>query len=204
MVSGILMCRWLPPLPSITVKWQKQKTGEGKTLSAIPALYLNALTGNGVHLVTVNDYLARRDAGWMGPIFHLLGMSTSAMISEQSFMYDPAFEDPTATDGRLKHLRSITRKEAYKADVTYGINSEYGFDYLATTWFQTFPRLCNGLSLRPWLTRLTRPYWWSTYPPHNLRTGYRGNPCILRLRKIVENFRGTRTLWLMRNSGPHT
>lgn len=111
-------------------KVAEQKTGEGKTLSAIPALYLNALTGKGVHLVTVNDYLARRDAGWMGPIFHMLGMTTSAMISEQSFRYDPEFEDATATDGRLKHLRPITRKEAYLADVTYGINSEYGFDYL--------------------------------------------------------------------------
>ena len=111
-------------------KVAEQKTGEGKTLSAIPALYLNALTGKGVHLVTVNDYLARRDAGWMGPIFHLLGLRTSAMISEQSFLYDPEFEDPTAADGRLKHLRPITRKDAYLADVTYGINSEYGFDYL--------------------------------------------------------------------------
>ena len=88
-------------------KVAEQKTGEGKTLSAIPALYLNALTGRGVHLVTVNDYLARRDAGWMGPIFHLLGMTTSAMISEQSFLYDPAFEDETATDSRLKHLKQI-------------------------------------------------------------------------------------------------
>ena len=113
-----------------TGKVAEQKTGEGKTLSAIPALYLNALSGRGVHLVTVNDYLARRDAGWMGPIFHLMGMKTSAMISEQSFLYDPEFEDETATDGRLKHLRPITRKEAYAADVTYGINSEYGFDYL--------------------------------------------------------------------------
>jgi preprotein translocase subunit SecA len=111
-------------------KVAEQKTGEGKTLSAIPALYLNALTGRGVHLVTVNDYLARRDAGWMGPIFHLLGITVSAMISEQSFLYDPAHEDGTATDWRLKHLRPITRKEAYKADVAYGINSEFGFDYL--------------------------------------------------------------------------
>ncbi len=113
-----------------TGKIAEQKTGEGKTLSAIPALYLNALTGRGVHLVTVNDYLARRDAGWMGPIFHLLGLSVSAMISDQSFLYDPDSDDPTATDGRLKHLRPITRTEAYKADVTYGINSEFGFDYL--------------------------------------------------------------------------
>ena len=111
-------------------KVAEQKTGEGKTLSAIPALYLNALAGRGTHLVTVNDYLARRDAGWMGPIFHLLGMTTAAMISEQSFLYDPDFEDQSATDGRLKHLKSITRKQAYEADVTYGINSEFGFDYL--------------------------------------------------------------------------
>ncbi len=111
-------------------KVAEQKTGEGKTLSAIPALYLNALAGQGTHLVTVNDYLARRDAGWMGPILHLLGMTTAAMISEQSFLYDPAFDDASATDGRLKHLRPITRKQAYEADVTYGINSEFGFDYL--------------------------------------------------------------------------
>ena len=111
-------------------KVAEQKTGEGKTLSAIPALYLNALSGQGAHLVTVNDYLARRDAGWMGPIFHVLGMSVSAIISEQSFLYDPAYEDSDAIDFRLKHLRPITRKEAYAADITYGINSEFGFDYL--------------------------------------------------------------------------
>ncbi len=108
----------------------EQKTGEGKTLSASPALYLNSLTGRGVHLVTVNDYLARRDCGWMGPIFHALGATCAAMIHEQSFLYDPTFDDPTAQDWRLKHLRPITRREAYLADITYGINSEFGFDYL--------------------------------------------------------------------------
>jgi preprotein translocase subunit SecA len=108
----------------------EQKTGEGKTLSAIPALYLNALSGQGAHLVTVNDYLARRDAGWMGPIFHLLGISVSAIISDQSFLYDPTYSDEKAGDFRLRHLRPVTRKEAYLADVTYGINSEFGFDYL--------------------------------------------------------------------------
>jgi len=111
-------------------KIAEQKTGEGKTLSAIPALYLNALSGQGAHLVTVNDYLARRDAGWMGPIYHLLGISVSAIISDQSFLFDPAFTDASAGDFRLRHLRPITRREAYRADVTYGINSEYGFDYL--------------------------------------------------------------------------
>lgn len=111
-------------------KVAEQKTGEGKTLSASPALYLNALTGRGVHLVTVNDYLARRDAGWMGKVFHFLGLSTAAMISEQSFLYDPGYEDLNAADWRLRNLKLISRKEAYKADITYGINSEFGFDYL--------------------------------------------------------------------------
>lgn len=111
-------------------KVAEQKTGEGKTLSATPALYLNALTGRGAHLVTVNDYLARRDAGWMGQIYHKLGLSVSAIISEQSFLYDPDYTDPGATDWRLQHLKPVSRKEAYAADITYGINSEFGFDYL--------------------------------------------------------------------------
>ncbi len=111
-------------------KIAEQKTGEGKTLSATTALYLNSLTGKGVHLVTVNDYLARRDTGWMGGIFHFLGVSTAAIISETSFLYDPEFVDSQASDWRLIHLRPISRKEAYLADVTYGINSEFGFDYL--------------------------------------------------------------------------
>jgi preprotein translocase subunit SecA len=111
-------------------KIAEQKTGEGKTLTAVPALYLHSLTGKGAHLVTVNDYLARRDAGWMGPIFHLLGVSVSSMINNQSFLYDPAFTAENVGDERLLHLRPINRKEAYQADVTYGINSEFGFDYL--------------------------------------------------------------------------
>jgi preprotein translocase subunit SecA len=111
-------------------KIAEQKTGEGKTLSAVPALYLHSLTGKSVHLVTVNDYLARRDAGWMGAVFNFLGLSVSSIISEQSFIYDPEFANKEAHDFRLLHLRSITRKEAYEADVVYGINSEFGFDYL--------------------------------------------------------------------------
>ncbi len=111
-------------------KIAEQKTGEGKTLSATTALYLHALTGKGVHLVTVNDYLARRDAGWMGKVFHLLGLTTTAIISEQSFIFDPKFEDKETSDWRLAHLRPISRQEAYLADITYGINSEFGFDYL--------------------------------------------------------------------------
>src|SRR3989344_5120765 len=111
-------------------KVAEQKTGEGKTLSAVPALYLNALTGNTVHLVTVNDYLARRDAGWMGAIFDFLGMNVSSIISDASFIYDTKYTDESAQDFRLLHLRPISRKEAYQANIVYGINSEFGFDYL--------------------------------------------------------------------------
>lgn len=113
-----------------TGKIAEQKTGEGKTLSAVPALFLHALTGKNVHLVTVNDYLARRDAGWMGPVFSLLGISVATIINQEQFLYDPNFTNNAATDFRLLHLRPITRKEAYAADVVYGINSEFGFDYL--------------------------------------------------------------------------
>lgn len=108
----------------------EQKTGEGKTLSAAHALYLNALTEKGCHLVTVNDYLARRDCGWMGPIFYSLGISCSAIMNDASFIYDPSYTDKRATDWRLTHLRPVSRKEAYQADITYGVNSEFGFDYL--------------------------------------------------------------------------
>ena len=111
-------------------KITEQKTGEGKTLSSVPALYLNALSGQGVHLVTVNDYLARRDCGWMGTVFNFLGLTTAAMISERSFIFDPKHNDRDAVDWRLQHLKPISRKEAYLADITYGINSEFGFDYL--------------------------------------------------------------------------
>src|SRR3989344_6748653 len=111
-------------------KIAEQKTGEGKTMSAVPALYLHCLTGRGVHLVTVNDYLARRDAGWMGPIFHLLGVSVASIINDQSFIYDPLHVTEGVGDYRLVHLKPVSRKEAYQADVVYGINSEFGFDYL--------------------------------------------------------------------------
>src|SRR5579859_1597996 len=98
-------------------KIAEQKTGEGKTLSAVPALYLHSLTGKGVHLVTVNDYLARRDAGWMGPVFSFLGVSVSALIHDTSYLYDPKYSHDQATDFRLHHLREINRQEAYKADI---------------------------------------------------------------------------------------
>jgi preprotein translocase subunit SecA len=114
-------------------KIAEQKTGEGKTLSAVPALYLHALGGKGTHLVTVNDYLARRDAGWNGPIFHLLGMMVGVTIHDEQlrgFVFDPEYNDPTHGDERLAHLRPVERQVAYKSDVIYGTNSEFGFDYL--------------------------------------------------------------------------
>ncbi len=111
-------------------KISESRTGEGKTLSATTALYLNALEGKGAHLVTVNDYLARRDAGWMGEVYDFLGLTSAAIISDKSYIFDRSFEDMDVQDSRLKHLKSCIRKEAYEADITYGINSEFGFDYL--------------------------------------------------------------------------
>ena len=115
-------------------KIAEQKTGEGKTLSAVPAMVLNALTGKGSHLVTVNDYLARRDAGWMGPVYNFLGLTVGCIFSGQgdlpASMYDADFSDSTHVDPRLQKLRPITRREAYACDITYGTNNEFGFDYL--------------------------------------------------------------------------
>jgi preprotein translocase subunit SecA len=108
----------------------EMKTGEGKTLMATLAAYLNALEEKGVHIVTVNDYLAQRDASWNGELFHFLGMSTSAIINDASFMYDPDFDNDAHDDERMRKLRPVTRKEAYAADITYGTNNEFGFDYL--------------------------------------------------------------------------
>jgi preprotein translocase subunit SecA len=108
-------------------KIAEMKTGEGKTLAATLPLYLNALTGKGADLVTVNDYLAKRDAQWMGPIYHTLGLSVGVIQHELSFIYDPDF---AGSDESLFHLKPASRKEAYGADITYGTNNEFGFDYL--------------------------------------------------------------------------
>ncbi|MBC7868915.1 preprotein translocase subunit SecA [Candidatus Saccharibacteria bacterium] len=108
----------------------EMKTGEGKTLVATLPVYLNALEEKGVHVVTVNDYLAQRDASWMGELYHFLGLSTGVIINEASFMYDPSYNNESHDDPRMKRLRPVTRKEAYAADVTYGTNNEFGFDYL--------------------------------------------------------------------------
>ena len=114
-------------------KIAEMKTGEGKTLAAPLAAALNGLTGHGVHVVTVNDYLARRDAQWMGPIYHFLGLSVGIIIggrmsgSGEAYLFEPGY--PTS-DERLINLRPCTRAEAYAADITYGTNNEFGFDYL--------------------------------------------------------------------------
>ncbi len=108
----------------------EMKTGEGKTLVALLPAYLNGLTGRGVHVVTVNDYLAQRDAGWNGPVYDYLGLSVGVIINEASFIYDAEYENEDHDDERFRHLKPCTRKEAYNADVTYGTNNEFGFDYL--------------------------------------------------------------------------
>lgn len=118
----------------------EMRTGEGKTLTATPAVYLNALTGKGVHVVTVNDYLSRRDGVWMGQVYQALGMTVSCVQHAGSFLYDPNFKQEPEHDKErdatgsfrvdMDYLRPVTRKEAYQADITYGTNNEFGFDYL--------------------------------------------------------------------------
>jgi preprotein translocase subunit SecA len=115
-------------------KIAEMKTGEGKTLVATLPLYLNALTGQGCHLVTVNDYLAKRDCHWMGPIYHALGINVASINAQQatgqpapSYIYDPSYE---SEDQKWNFLRPVTRRQAYEADITYGTNNEFGFDYL--------------------------------------------------------------------------
>ena len=108
----------------------EMKTGEGKTLVATLPSYLNALEGKGVHVVTVNDYLAQRDAGWNGEMFEFLGMSVGVIVNEASYVYDKNYDNENHSDPRMKKLRPVTRKEAYAADITYGTNNEFGFDYL--------------------------------------------------------------------------
>ncbi|MFO7954033.1 preprotein translocase subunit SecA [Thioalkalivibrio sp.] len=112
----------------------EMRTGEGKTLVATLPAYLNALTGDGVHVVTVNDYLARRDAAWMGGVYHALGLSVGVVnssgglgVDSASYLFDPDYQ---AEEGGFDHLRPVTRREAYAADITYGTNNEFGFDYL--------------------------------------------------------------------------
>lgn len=120
-------------------KIAEMRTGEGKTLVATLPTYLNALGGKGVHVVTVNDYLARRDGEWMGQIYHYLGLSIGVINHEKSYLFDQAGTNPGILEEDIEHpeefgtgrfLKEVTRKEAYAADITYGTNNEFGFDYL--------------------------------------------------------------------------
>ncbi len=108
----------------------EMKTGEGKTLVATLPSYLNALEGKGVHVVTVNDYLAQRDASWMGQVYDFMGLSVGVIINDASFVFDKDYDNKAHDDPRMRKLRPVTRKEAYAADITYGTNNEFGFDYL--------------------------------------------------------------------------
>ncbi|MEK7076777.1 MAG: preprotein translocase subunit SecA, partial [Patescibacteria group bacterium] len=112
-------------------KIAEMRTGEGKTLVATLPLYLNSLLGKGAHLVTPNDYLSRVGAGWMGKIYHMLGVSVGVIAHDISGIYDPSYDDPNPHgDDRLNHFRPVARRDAYAADITYGTNNEFGFDYL--------------------------------------------------------------------------
>ncbi len=117
------------------------RTGEGKTLLATLPLYLNALTGKGAQLITVNDYLSQVGAGWNGPLFDFLGLSVSVIIHEGAFIYDKDYEDETHRDERLSHFKKVERREAYRADVVYGTNNEFGFDYLRDNMVQSLDKM---------------------------------------------------------------
>jgi preprotein translocase subunit SecA len=115
----------------------EQKTGEGKTLTVTAPIYLNALLGKGVHLVTVNDYLAELGAGWMGQIYRFLGLTTSVIVHDKSSLYNPEYDSEERGDERLEHFEPVTRQQAYAADITYGTNNEFGFDYLRDNMVQS-------------------------------------------------------------------
>jgi preprotein translocase subunit SecA len=122
-------------------KIAEMKTGEGKTLTSTLPVYLNAMTGKGVHVVTVNDYLAKRDCNWMGSIFHFLGISTACIIHDASYLYEPKILDSNEVSVEMQNLKPVSRREAYGADITYGTNNEYGFDYLRDNMVQDLTQM---------------------------------------------------------------
>ena len=122
-------------------KIAEMKTGEGKTHTATTAVYLNALSGKGVHIVTVNDYLAKRDMNWMGPIYNFLGLSTGSIQHDASFLYEPKIIDSDEVSVEMENLRPVSRREAYAADITYGTNNEFGFDYLRDNMVQSLDQM---------------------------------------------------------------
>ena len=122
-------------------KIAEMKTGEGKTHTATLAVYLNALSAKGVHVVTVNDYLAKRDTNWMGPIYHFLGLSTGCIQHDSSFLYEPKVKDSDEVSIEEENLKPVTRREAYAADITYGTNNEFGFDFLRDNMVQSIEQM---------------------------------------------------------------
>jgi preprotein translocase subunit SecA len=124
----------------------EQKTGEGKTLTVTCPIYLNALLGHGVHLVTVNDYLAEIGVGWMGPIYHFLGLSSAVIVHEEAKLYNPEVDSEERGDERLEHFEKISRQQAYASDITYGTNNEFGFDYLRDNMVQSLDQMVQRRS----------------------------------------------------------
>lgn len=122
-------------------KIAEMKTGEGKTLTSTLPVYLNALSGKGVHVVTVNDYLAKRDCNWMGSIYHFLGLSTACIMHDVSYIYEPKVMDSEEVSVEMENLSQISRRQAYQADITYGTNNEFGFDYLRDNMVQSFEQM---------------------------------------------------------------
>jgi preprotein translocase subunit SecA len=122
-------------------KIAEMKTGEGKTHTATTAVYLNALSGKGVHVVTVNDYLAKRDSNWMGPIYSFLGLSCASIQHDASFVYEPKIIDNNEVSVEMENLKPVSRREAYAADITYGTNNEFGFDYLRDNMVQSLGQM---------------------------------------------------------------
>jgi len=125
-------------------KIAEMKTGEGKTLASTLPLYLNALTGRGAHLVTVNDYLAKRDTNWMGPIYQILGLSVGCIQHEKAYIFDPQVKpDQNEMTIEMENLREVPRRQAYEADITYGTNNEFGFDYLRDNMVQNLEQMAQ-------------------------------------------------------------
>lgn len=122
-------------------KIAEQKTGEGKTLTATLPLYLNSLTGNGVHLVTPNDYLSRHGAGWMGSLYDYMGVSVGVVMQERAFVYDSSFKSTEFEDAYSVNLKEVPRQEAYQCDIVYGTNHEFGFDYLRDNMARSLPEM---------------------------------------------------------------
>lgn len=118
-------------------KITEMKTGEGKTLTSTLPIYLNAIEGKGVHVVTVNDYLAKRDCNWMGSIYHALGLKTACIMHDVSYLYQPQIIDANEVNVEMENLVEISRRDAYASDITYGTNNEFGFDYLRDNMVQS-------------------------------------------------------------------